>query len=184
MTPFVTFDVIRTRVPLTAALQHYGLLAGLHRRGLQLVGICPIHGGANPRQFIVNTHLNTWRCFSAKCSLYGDVIDFVSAHDRVTLPEAASHLVAWFALVDPPSPVLRIIPMTETASRPSHRAYVTEDVTEGKRQKTFWTKVGAAWPHKDGKGLTVSVSPGISISGRLVLREWSEDPSIIDGAKA
>ena len=41
--------------------------------------------------------------------------------------------------------------------------------------KTYWTKVGAAWPHKDGKGLTVSISPGISVSGRIVLREWTEE---------
>ncbi len=37
---------------------------------------------------------------------------------------------------------------------PSHEVYlVREGVKEG--DKAFWNKVGAAWPHKDGKGFAV-----------------------------
>ena len=56
---------------------------------------------------------------------------------------------------------------------PSHEVYlVREGVKEG--DKAFWTKVGAAWPHKDGKGFNVS------LDGDLVIRERTPkkaDPS-------
>ena len=110
--------------------------------------------------------------------------------------------------------------MTDTHTKPSHRVYVTEDISESKGSsrsetltdaiglsksesssesksysesiaaghstaigkgssssvtKTYWTKVGAAWPHRDGKGLTVTISPGRSVSGRIVLREWTDE---------
>ena len=60
-------------------------------------------------------------------------------------------------------------------SRPSHRVFIVEDV-EGDQteQKGFWTQVGSAWPHKDGKGLNLQLKPGIAVSGRVVLRELDE----------
>jgi hypothetical protein len=70
------------------------------------------------------------------------------------------------------------------SSRPSHRAYIVEDV-EGDQtdQKGFWTKVGSAWPHGDGKGLNIQLIPGLSVSGRIVLREYSEADAKADEAK-
>lgn len=39
--------------------------------------------------------------------------------------------------------------------------------------KTGWTEVGAAFASKDGQGVNIELRPGISVSGRLVLRPWS-----------
>jgi hypothetical protein len=39
-----------------------------------------------------------------------------------------------------------------------------------KGDDSFWTKVGAAWPHRDGKGLSLILSV-IPISGQIVLRQ-------------
>ncbi len=39
-----------------------------------------------------------------------------------------------------------------------------------KGDNSFWTKVGAAWPHRDGKGLSLQLSV-IPISGQIVLRQ-------------
>ncbi len=36
--------------------------------------------------------------------------------------------------------------------------------------KTGWTEVGVAFPSKDGEGVNVELRPGISVSGRLVIR--------------
>ena len=71
-----------------------------------------------------------------------------------------------------------------TNTRPSHRAYVIEDA-EGDQteQKGFWTKIGSAWPHKDGKGLNVQLVPGIAVSGRLVLREYTDEDVKIEEGK-
>ena len=64
MSEHLPFETIRSRVPLTAVLQHYGLLSTLKPRGHELVGACPIHGGTHARQFVVNLERNTWRCAS------------------------------------------------------------------------------------------------------------------------
>ncbi len=45
-----------------------------------------------------------------------------------------------------------------------------------KGEKSFWTKVGAAWRHKDGRGFTLQLET-LPINGRIVLREPVEDPA-------
>ena len=220
MSEQLPFETIRSRVSLSAVLQHYGLLSSFKLRGDQLVGACPIHGGTHARQFSITPSRNTWRCFSKKCDRHGDVVDFVAAYDRIPLAEAALRITDWFSLTDPNTKPARRTTMTDTQTKPSHRVYVTEDIRESKGSfrsetltdaiglskseissesksysesiaaghpmaigkgffsgvtKTYWTKVGAAWPHKDGKGLTVTIAPGISVSGRVVLREWTEE---------
>jgi hypothetical protein len=42
---------------------------------------------------------------------------------------------------------------TSTKTRPTHRIYsVSKKDGEAKQ---FWTEIGAAWPHKDGKGFNL-----------------------------
>jgi len=36
--------------------------------------------------------------------------------------------------------------------KPTHELFAVKDGAEG---KAFWTKIGAAWPHKDGKGFSL-----------------------------
>ncbi len=45
-----------------------------------------------------------------------------------------------------------------TKARPTHRIY---SVTKNGDEKARWTELGAAWPHKDGKGfqLRFNASP-------------------------
>ena len=44
-------------------------------------------------------------------------------------------------------------------------------------KKTGWTEVGTAWPSKDKKGVNVEIKPGLSVSGRLVLRVRNRNES-------
>lgn len=46
--------------------------------------------------------------------------------------------------------------------------YVTE-----RGGKAFWTRIGAAWLHEDGKGygLRLELVPAVGTAGRVVLRE-------------
>lgn len=57
---------------------------------------------------------------------------------------------------------------TPTGKKPTHTAYVVRD---GKKEsdKGYWLEVGAAWPHKDGKGFDVVLS-ALPVDGRLVVR--------------
>jgi hypothetical protein len=49
---------------------------------------------------------------------------------------------------------------------PSHVAYQIRDTEDG---KGFWTRIGAAWPHADGKGFNLSLD-SIPLDGRITLR--------------
>ena len=61
--------------------------------------------------------------------------------------------------------------MTEASSnKPSHYLYVVE----GEGEDEFWTKIGAGWPHKDGKGFTQHFSAFPAQGGRVVMRDAAE----------
>lgn len=53
-----------------------------------------------------------------------------------------------------------------SGNAPSHRVYAIE----GEGDDAFWTRVGSAWPHKDGKGFNITLS-ALPVNGRVVLRE-------------
>lgn len=60
---------------------------------------------------------------------------------------------------------------SETASKaPSHIVYHVRD-REGK--KGFWTRIGSAWAHADGKGFNVQLEV-VPLDGRISLRIASE----------
>jgi hypothetical protein len=53
---------------------------------------------------------------------------------------------------------------------PSHIVYHVRD-REG--QKGFFTRIGAAWPHNDGKGFNIQIEI-MPLDGRITLRVPSE----------
>lgn len=57
-----------------------------------------------------------------------------------------------------------------------YNAYIVE---EGKDEKSFWHKVGSAFPHIDGQGIDLVLPPGISVSGRITLRERKSDDDAV-----
>ena len=56
-------------------------------------------------------------------------------------------------------------------SAPTHNVFTVEDRGEG--EDPFWLKIGAAWPHKDGKGFNITLS-ALPPDNRLVLRVPTE----------
>ena len=46
--------------------------------------------------------------------------------------------------------------------------FVTEDYETNGEEKTAYTRVGAAFPHKKGNGFNIEIQNGISVSGQLV----------------
>ena len=46
-------------------------------------------------------------------------------------------------------------------------------VRDGKGDKGFFTRVGAAWQHKDGKGFNIAIEPA-PLDGRITLRVRTE----------
>ena len=53
---------------------------------------------------------------------------------------------------------------------PTHRVY---SVSKNGDEKAAWTEIGAAWPHKDGKGFNVQIE-FVPLDGRITLRVPSE----------
>jgi hypothetical protein len=58
---------------------------------------------------------------------------------------------------------------TTSENAPTHIVYQVRDGG----QKGFWTRMGAAWAHKDGKGFNIQLE-GIPLDGRLTMRAASE----------
>ena len=46
--------------------------------------------------------------------------------------------------------------------------FVTEDYQSNGEDRTSYTRVGAAFPHKKGSGFNIQIQDGISVSGQLV----------------
>lgn len=61
--------------------------------------------------------------------------------------------------------------------KPLYFVYVTQESqpdTQGEKN-TWWTKVGVAFAHHGKPGLNIVLTPGIAVSGKLVLLESRED---------
>jgi hypothetical protein len=58
------------------------------------------------------------------------------------------------------------------AREPVPPTLIAYHVTEAKKEgeKGFWTKIGAAWDHKDGGGLTLQLDLVPVGGGRIILR--------------
>jgi hypothetical protein len=56
---------------------------------------------------------------------------------------------------------------TEISKRPMHRVYA---VTKN-GDKSFWTEIGAAWSHQDGKGFNVKLDYLPLNGAEVVIRE-------------
>ncbi len=51
-------------------------------------------------------------------------------------------------------------------NRPTHGVYIVE----GEGDDAYWTKIGAAWPHKDGDGFSLQLT-ALPVDGRMSIRK-------------
>src|SRR6267378_2463734 len=100
---FVDFKAVKAAIHMEQVLEHYGLLDRFKKSGDSLSGPCPIHKGSNPTQFRVSISKNIWNCFS-ECKGGGNVLDFISKLENVTIHAAALKAMDWFGLTRETSP--------------------------------------------------------------------------------
>jgi len=93
---WVDFKFLKARVTMFDILQHYNLLSEFKEGKNKLTGPCPIHNGTNKKQFTVNLLKNVFYCFSCKSG--GNILNFVSLMERVTIRDAAILICEWFNL--------------------------------------------------------------------------------------
>jgi hypothetical protein len=65
---------------------------------------------------------------------------------------------------------------SKEAKRPTHILWQVN----GEGEKARWTRIGAAWPNKDGKGLNL-VFEALPLTGRTVIRELADRATQQDG---
>ena len=167
---------VKRVVTLAMVLSRYGILNQLKRSGSQLTGCCPIHDGSHPRQFVVHLASNNWFCFG-HCNRGGTMLDLVALKERISIAGAAQLIAQCFAI--DPSPSSNRQPRRKPmSSKPSHKVFVVDNDRQpadaGEDQTGFWTRIGSAWPHKDGRGLNVVLS-ALPVGNRIVLREYTEE---------
>mgnify|MGYP001577142162 CR=1 FL=1 len=66
-------------------------------------------------------------------------------------------------------------PNKSAGKAPSHHAYHVREFGEGSEKKGFWTRIGSAWAHRDGKGFNLKLDC-LPVDGNVVLRAASEEP--------
>ena len=88
-----SFRQLKGAVTVERVLADRGLLGGLRRRGDDLVGPCPLHGGDNPGAFVVSRSKGLWYCFTG-CGRGGDVVELVRRLDGPSHADAGRYLQA------------------------------------------------------------------------------------------
>jgi len=96
-----SFRYLKREVGIGRLLSYYGLDRRLIRRGEQLYGPCPLHGGDNRTAFRVHLGRGLWRCFTA-CG-GGDTVELIRRIEHCSYAEAARHLQC-IAAASPQSP--------------------------------------------------------------------------------
>lgn len=56
------------------------------------------------------------------------------------------------------------------SNKPTHTAYIVSEAKEDSNKKAQWFEIGTVWAHSDGDGFDVVLPPGVTVSGKLVLR--------------
>jgi CHC2 zinc finger len=168
----VDYRYLKTCVSIMMILDHYGWVRELKGSANVVRSRCPIHDGSNDKQFTINIKNNTWFCFG-DCRRGGSILELVSALENIEIHEAAVRIASWYSLL-PPHGTQQWSNVVSENHRPTHKAFTVEDRGEGEDADAFWTRVGSAWPHKDGKGFNIVLS-ALPVNGRVVLREFTDE---------
>ncbi|QPI41689.1 MULTISPECIES: hypothetical protein [Pectobacterium] len=69
--------------------------------------------------------------------------------------------------------------------KPIYHVFVTQESTPDMQgeKNTYWTRVGVAFAHNGKPGLNIVLTPGIAVSGKLVLLEPREDSNLPQSAE-
>ncbi len=60
-------------------------------------------------------------------------------------------------------------------SKPTHKVLAVSDRSDSDNgNKSYWTRIGAAWPAKNGRGLSI-VLDALPLNGRLVVLEVDDE---------
>jgi DNA primase len=87
----VDFLEVKRDFPIEKVVELLGLEVTKQRNG-QMRGCCPVHGGTDPRGFVVTPAKGLWYCFKGDCG-GGDQLSLIAKVRKCTVQEAATWLV-------------------------------------------------------------------------------------------
>ena len=192
---FVDFKAVKEAITIEQVLEHYGLLDQFKRSGDSLSGPCPIHKGENSTQFRVSISKNCWNCFG-ECKRGGNILDFVSLTEDVSIREAAIRISDWFKLTfdksssKPESPNAEQKPKQGKASRAKSTPKPSGEAQETGPNKPLGFELrnlDAEHPYLLGRGLTeegieefgLGYCDNGSMLGRIVIPIHNVDGAIV-----
>jgi len=186
----VDFKRVKGAVTMEQVLQHYGFIERLTRRGDSLSGCCPIHKGTNPTQFRVSISKSIFNCFG-DCKQGGNVIDFVSRIEGISIREAAMRLQEWFRIgADLPSnkgESQRHLSTGKGRSQSSATAAKTEDGLPNKPLGFELKNLDPNHPYLAARGLTKETIAEFGLgycekgvmAGRIAIRIDNADGKLV-----
>jgi DNA primase len=90
----ISFKELKQRISIEQVLRHYGLFDTLQLKGKSQRGPCPFCEAAEGTPFSVSLEKNCFQCFT--CSASGNILDFVSRWEGVSIREAGQVLTKNF----------------------------------------------------------------------------------------
>jgi DNA primase len=139
-----SFRHLKTQVAISSILSFHGLHLKLIRRGDQLFGPCPLHGGDNKTAFRVHLGRGLWRCFTA-CG-GGDIVELIRKIEHCSYSEVARHLhrIAAASLPEAPQEIRPSSPSGGRAFTPFTRSIPLDPRCHFLQNiKTIWTSTAA-----------------------------------------
>jgi hypothetical protein len=67
---------------------------------------------------------------------------------------------------------------TRSDKAPTHEIFAVRKDSDDKNAKGFWTKIGAAWPHKDGEGFSLKLDFLPLDGSEISLRKRKPKPDV------
>jgi CHC2 zinc finger len=90
----LSFKDLKQRISLEQVLRHYSLFEGLRLKGKSHRGPCPFCEAVDGTPFSVSLEKNCFQCFI--CKAPGNILDFVSKREGVSIREAGQFLTRNF----------------------------------------------------------------------------------------
>jgi hypothetical protein len=141
----LSFKEIKQRISIEQVLRYYNLFEGLKLKGKSLRGPCPFCEAADGTPFSVSLEKNCFQCFS--CHTSGNILDFVTKWEGVSIREVGQILTRNFAEEKEPHTASQIVEKT-TEREPPPAKKVDPPAPAGPRQNAA---VGLA-PSRDEAG--------------------------------